>query len=120
MVSEALTQNIATIGENQSLRRAAILSVGSGVVTGYVHNAAAPGLGKIGVLVALVSSDGAAVLEPLGKPLPMHVAAPHPHAPNAADLSPVLRARHPAQPAEKDATRARAPHMRHTTATQAN
>jgi elongation factor Ts len=52
-VEEKLTANIATIGENQSLRRAAVLQVGEGVVVSYVHNAAAPGLGKIGVLVAL-------------------------------------------------------------------
>src|SRR3546814_7436664 len=55
-VAEQLTQNIATIGENQSLRRSAIVTVNSGVVTGYVHNAAAPGMGKIGVLVALEST----------------------------------------------------------------
>ena len=58
-VAERLTNNIATIGENQSLRRAAVLEVSEGAVVSYVHNAAAPGLGKIGVLVALESSaDG--------------------------------------------------------------
>ena len=54
-VEEKLTANIATIGENQSLRRVAVLEVEQGVVVPYVHNAAAPGLGKIGVLVALES-----------------------------------------------------------------
>src|SRR3546814_799086 len=103
MVSEALTQNIATIGENQSLRRAAILSVGSGVVTGYVHNAAAPGLGKIGVLVALESSAGADVLEPLGKQLAMHVAAANPLALNGDDLDADLVARERAIAEEKAA-----------------
>src|SRR3546814_5099733 len=77
-VAEQLTQNIATIGENQSLRRSAIVTVNSGVVTGYVHNAAAPGMGKIGVLVALESTAGADVLEPLGKQLAMHVGAADP------------------------------------------
>src|SRR5687768_18526214 len=51
------SSNIATIGENQSLRRSVIVSVNSGAVTGYVHNAAAPGMGKIGVLVALERSE---------------------------------------------------------------
>src|SRR5687768_3161731 len=54
-VLEKLTSNIATIGENQSLRRAAVLEVEKGVVVPYVHNAVVPGLGKIGVLVALES-----------------------------------------------------------------
>ena len=52
-VQDTLTANIATIGENQSLRRVASLEVAQGAVVSYVHNAAAPGLGKIGVLVAL-------------------------------------------------------------------
>ncbi len=55
-VEEKLTSNIATIGENQSLRRAALLEVEEGVIVSYVHNAVAPGLGKIGVLVALESA----------------------------------------------------------------
>jgi elongation factor Ts len=54
-VQEQLTENIAKIGENQSLRRAAVLEVGHGAVVPYVHNQVAPGLGKIGVLVALES-----------------------------------------------------------------
>ena len=74
-VAEALTNNIATIGENQSLRRASLLEVGEGAVVSYVHNAAAPGLGKIGVLVALESSADAAVLQALGKQIAMHIAA---------------------------------------------
>jgi elongation factor Ts len=77
-VSEKLTSNIATIGENQTLRRARRLTVGSGVVVPYVHNAAAPGLGKIGVLVALESTAPADKLEALGKQLAMHVAAAFP------------------------------------------
>jgi elongation factor Ts len=77
-VSEKLTSNIATIGENQTLRRARRLTVGSGVVVPYVHNAAAPGLGKIGVLVALESAAPADKLEALGKQLAMHVAAAFP------------------------------------------
>lgn len=77
-VEEALTNNVATIGENQSLRRAKRLEVSRGAVIPYVHNAASPGLGKIGVLVALESDAGVDVLEPLGKQLAMHIAAAFP------------------------------------------
>ncbi len=85
-VGDVLTNNIATIGENQSLRRAAVLSVKEGAVISYVHNAAATGLGKIGVLVALESSAGADVLEPLGKQIAMHIAAASPLALSADGL----------------------------------
>jgi elongation factor Ts len=77
-VEEVLTSNIASIGENQTLRRAKILEVSEGVIVPYVHNAAATGLGKIGVLVALESSAPAEKLEALGKQLAMHVAAAFP------------------------------------------
>jgi elongation factor Ts len=87
-VQEKLTSNIATIGENQSLRRAAVLQVGDGVVVSYVHNAAAPGLGKIGVLVALESTGDKAQLEGLGKQLAMHIAAANPLALTGEELDP--------------------------------
>ncbi len=77
-VEEQLTTNIATIGENQNLRRARRLEVSAGAIVPYVHNAAVPGLGKIGVLVALESTAGADVLEPLGKQIAMHIAAAFP------------------------------------------
>jgi elongation factor Ts len=77
-VEEVLTANIATIGENQVLRRAKRVEVSQGAVIPYVHNAAAQGLGKIGVLVALESDAGVDVLEPLGKQLAMHIAAAFP------------------------------------------
>jgi elongation factor Ts len=77
-VQEKLTDNIAKIGENQSLRRAAVLEVGQGAVVSYVHNQVAPGLGKIGVLVALESAAPAETLAALGKQIAMHVAAAHP------------------------------------------
>ena len=83
---EKLTDNIAKIGENQSLRRAALLEVGEGTVVPYVHNQVVPGLGKIGVLVALESSAPAETLTQLGKQIAMHVAAAHPLALNAEDL----------------------------------
>jgi elongation factor Ts len=85
-VEEKLTANISTIGENQSLRRVAKTSVDRGAVVAYVHNAAATGMGKIGVLVALESDAGADVLEPLGKQLAMHIAAASPLAMTGDDL----------------------------------
>jgi elongation factor Ts len=87
-VQEKLTSNIATIGENQSLRRAAVLQVSDGVVVSYVHNAAAPGLGKIGVLVALDSNGDKDALTALGKQLAMHIAAANPQALRGEDLDP--------------------------------
>lgn len=77
-VEEKLTGNIATIGENQTLRRARVLGVSQGVVVSYVHNAVTAGLGKIGVLVALESAAPVETLEALGKQLAMHVAAAFP------------------------------------------
>ncbi|MBF0304229.1 MAG: elongation factor Ts [Alphaproteobacteria bacterium] len=73
-----LTNMIAKIGENMNVRRASALSVGQGVVASYMHSAAAPGLGKIGVLVGLESSGDAARLTEVGKQIAMHVAAANP------------------------------------------
>jgi elongation factor Ts len=89
-VQEKLTDNIAKIGENQSLRRAAVLEVNEGAVVAYVHNQVAPGLGKIGVLVALESAAPADTLTQLGKQIAMHVAAAHPQALDADSLDPAL------------------------------
>ena len=89
-VAEALTQMIAKIGENMSLRRAAALQVGDGVVAGYVHNQAAPGLGKIGVLVALESTGDADKLGAFGRQLAMHVAAAAPRSIDAKDIDPAV------------------------------
>jgi len=102
-VTEKLTANIATIGENQALRRTAVVEVSEGLVVPYVHNAAAPGLGKIGVLVALESAAPADKLEALGKQLAMHIAAAFPLALNEEDLDPVLVERERAIAAEKAA-----------------
>jgi elongation factor Ts len=85
-VGDKLTDNVATIGENQQIRRAKHVAVGQGVVVPYVHNAQGPNLGKIGVLVALESAASAAVLEPLGKQLAMHIAAAFPQALDADSL----------------------------------
>jgi len=85
-VQGELTNMIATIGENMSLRRAASLSVSDGVVVAYTHNAVAPDLGKIGVLVALESSGEKASLAALAKQLAMHVAATNPQSLTVAEL----------------------------------
>jgi elongation factor Ts len=102
-VAEALTNNVATIGENQQLRRIKAVKVNSGLVVPYMHNAAAPSLGKIGVLVALESEAGADVLEPLGKQIAMHIAAAFPIALSADDIDPEMLARERKVAAEKAA-----------------
>ncbi len=102
-VGEKLTNNVATIGENQQLRRMKTVEVGNGIVVPYMHNAQAPNLGKIGVLVALESEAGAEVLEPLGKQLAMHIAAAFPQALNAEGLDPEVIERERKVAAEKAA-----------------
>jgi elongation factor Ts len=100
-VQEVLTNNIATIGENQVVRRAKSLSVENGRVVSYVHNAAATGLGGIGVLVALESTADAAALDALGKQLSMHIAAAFPLALDADGLDQDVIQRERAIAAEK-------------------
>jgi len=102
-VQEALTENIATIGENQNLRRAKSISVGKGAVVSYVHNAAAPGMGKIGVLVALEGDAPADKLEALGKQLAMHIAAANPLALSGDQIDPAIIEREAAIAKEKAA-----------------
>jgi elongation factor Ts len=85
-VQEELTQLIATVGENMNLRRVAHVDVSKGIVATYVHNALAPNLGKIGVLVALESTADAAKLNEFGKQVAMHVAAARPDALTIADV----------------------------------
>jgi elongation factor Ts len=85
-LSDQLNTMIATVGENMSIRRTAQFSVENGIVASYVHNQIVPGLGKIGVLVALESTGDAAQLAALGKQLAMHVAAAHPQALDKDDV----------------------------------
>jgi elongation factor Ts len=85
-VADQLTALVARIGENMSVRRVAAIAVSPGVVSSYVHNAASPELGKIGVLVGLKSSAPKDKLEALGKQLAMHVAAAAPLALTVAHL----------------------------------
>ncbi len=89
-VQDHLVSLVATIGENMQLRRAGAVSVDDGVVASYVHSAAAPGIGKIGVLVALESTGDKEKLAALGKQLAMHVAATKPEAVSVDDLDQAL------------------------------
>lgn len=92
-VEETVKDKVGTIGENMQVRRFDRLSVGKGVVSTYVHNAAAEGMGKIGVLVALESDGDAAKLDALGRQIAMHVAATNPASLDVGDLDPALVAR---------------------------
>ena len=102
-VSDKLTDNVATIGENQQIRRMKTVSVENGVVVPYMHNAVAPNLGKIGVLVALESEADKDTLEALGKQIAMHIAAAFPQALNADGLDADLIERERAIAKEKAA-----------------
>jgi elongation factor Ts len=85
---DELTRLIATIGENMTIRRARVLKVGSGAVATYVHNAVKPGLGKIGVLVALEAANEFEAMETLGRQIGMHVAATRPSSLDISGVEP--------------------------------
>ncbi len=89
-VAEALSDSIAKIGENMTLRRAAVLSVNQGAIGSYLHNSVADGLGKIGVLVALESTGNKDELAALGRQIAMHIASANPQALDAAGLDPAI------------------------------
>ena len=110
-VGDKLTNNVATIGENQQVRRIKRVAVTSGLVVPYMHNAAAPNLGKIGVLVALESEAGADVLEPLGKQIAMHIAAAFPLALDASGLDAEMIERERKIAAEKAAESGKPPEV---------
>ena len=86
-VQQTLTELVAKIGENMSVRRTVALSVNPGVVAAYVHNATSPELGKIGVLVALKSTADEGKLSALAKQIAMHIAAANPLALTPEHLS---------------------------------
>jgi elongation factor Ts len=110
-VADALTALIAKIGENMSLRRAAVLKVPAGTVATYVHSAAAPGLGKIGVLVALESTGDKEKLTALGRQIAMHIAATNPQALDIASVDPAMLAREKAVLTEQAAASGKAPQV---------
>jgi elongation factor Ts len=86
VVSDVLTNLIATIGENMVLRRSAVLAVAKGAVSSYIHNATAPDLGRIGVLVAIEGEGDQAKIVELGRKIAMHVAATAPLSLSPDDL----------------------------------
>ena len=87
-VADELTHLVATIGENMNLRRVSMLTVANGAVASYVHQALKPGLGKIGVLVAVESTSEIEALETLGRQVGMHVAATRPEALDVSAVDP--------------------------------
>lgn len=89
-VSGELTDAIATIGENMNLRRSAMLSVTDGVIGNYVHNSVKPGMGKLGVIVALESAGNKDVLAGLGKQIAMHIANTNPLSVSPDDIDPAI------------------------------
>ena len=102
-VAEYVAEMVATIGENMGVRRTASLKVKDGVIGSYVHNQAAPGLGKIGVLVALESTGNKEELSAFGRLLSMHVAATNPIAMDLAGVPPETLSREKAILEEKNA-----------------
>jgi elongation factor Ts len=92
-VADTVTDAIARIGENISVRRTAVVDVGQGVVGAYVHGQLSPGLGKIGVLVGVESAGDPELLATLGKQLAMHVAAARPLSVSVDRLDPATLAR---------------------------
>jgi elongation factor Ts len=100
-VADAIADTIAKVGENMTLRRAAELSVGKGVIASYVHSSVTDGLGRIGVLVALESSGKTDEIKAFGRLLAMHVAAANPLAIEPAGLDPAAIAREKAVIAAK-------------------
>lgn len=92
-IADYVTEMVATIGENMSIRRSDVLEVSDGVVADYVHSKVADGLGKIGVLVALESKGDKEALVAFGRQVAMHVAATNPLALDASGLDADLLAR---------------------------
>jgi elongation factor Ts len=92
-IADAMNDTIAKVGENMTLRRAAALSVGKGVVASYVHSSVADGLGRIGVIVALESTGASDELKAFGRMVAMHVASANPQAidPAALDAATIER-----------------------------
>jgi elongation factor Ts len=89
-IANAIADTIAKVGENMTLRRAAELSVGKGVVASYVHSSVSDGLGRIGVIVGLESTGNPEELKAFGRLIAMHVASANPQAIEPSDLDPAL------------------------------
>lgn len=100
-VKEEITNMIATIGENMSLRRASVLEINDGVICSYTHNTLKEGVGKIGVLVALESEGDKDKLSEFGKKIAMHIASAKPQFLNTSDVSAEFKEREKAIAIEK-------------------
>jgi elongation factor Ts len=100
-ISEVIADTIAKVGENMTLRRAAALAVGKGVIASYVHNSVADGLGRIGVIVALESAGNVDELKAFGRMVAMHVASANPQAIDPSGLDPAAIEREKAVLADK-------------------
>ena len=100
-IREVIADTIAKVGENMTLRRAAALSVGKGVIASYVHNSVADGLGRIGVIVALESAGSVDELKAFGRMVAMHVASANPQAIDPSGLDPAAIEREKAVLADK-------------------
>jgi elongation factor Ts len=109
VVSDMITNLIATIGENMLVRRSARFDVAQGAVAAYVHNAVAPEIGRIGVLVAVEGSGDQAALQDLGKKIALHVAATSPLSLSPDDLDPAAIERERAIFAEQAAESGKPP-----------
>jgi elongation factor Ts len=110
-VSDAIADTIAKIGENLSLRRAASLSIGRGIIANYVHNSVDEGLGKIGVIVGLESTGKTEALGRFGRMLAMHVAASNPQALDPAGLDPDIVRREKEVLADKSKAQGKPAHV---------
>jgi len=90
-IAESISETVAKVGENMTLRRAASLSVGKGAIGSYIHNTVSDGLGKMGVIVALESSgSNADELSALGRQVAMHIASANPQAVDPSGLDPAV------------------------------
>jgi elongation factor Ts len=110
-VADSIAETIAKVGENMSLRRAAELSVGKGVVGGYVHSSVSEGLGKMGVLIGLESTGKTEELAELARLLAQHVAAANPQAVDSMSLDPATIAREKTVLAEKAKEQGKPPNV---------
>jgi elongation factor Ts len=110
-VADAIAESIAKIGENITLRRAASLAVGQGVIGTYMHNAVAEDLGKIGVLVAMESAADTEELARFGRKVAMHVAASNPQALDSSHLDPDVIRREREVLAEKAKAQGKPPNV---------
>ena len=100
-ISEAIADTIAKVGENMTLRRAAVLSINKGAIGSYVHNSVADGLGRIGVIVALESGGDVDELKSFGRMVAMHIASANPQAIDPSGLDPAAIERERAVLADK-------------------